>query len=215
MSTKGTANWTDEEYGRYLNRLANLVYSELVPKVAMLDFFTEHVSEFKTPPEEVEPLLWFVRSGLQYDVTFSLYRLVYNRQSDRNIIHFLKVTDGSFDQIKWVETFEKSAIAEHLSDWEARDELVSRLVKRRNKFFAHYDEEFFYDPDILTEVYPFSMEDTKTLTRQLQNTIHFYCRRHSGSMPISMEGFVHGATYRLFENLIKVHEQRLADRAIA
>lgn len=203
----------NHEYQRYLRRLTDLIYSELVPKVAMLDYFSVHAHEFSPPPNEVEPLLWFIDSGLYYDTTFSLYRLVHPAQSDRNIIHFLRITKDEYKRIEWSEPFKRNVIVQHLSEWEEKSEIVDRLVMRRNKFFAHYDKEYFYEPDRLSNEVPFSIEEAKDLTRLLQKTISFYHAHIFGSWPISMEGFVYAGAYRLYELMRAHHQERMLQRS--
>ncbi|MDR9759428.1 hypothetical protein RJJ37_07245 [Rhizobium redzepovicii] len=199
---------TNDEYQEYLLRLTHLVYTELVPKVAMLDYFSVHANEFSPPPNEVEPLLWFVNSGLFYDTTFSLYRLVHPIQSDRNVIHFLRITKDNYKRIEWTKQFKRGVIIEHLSEWEGQSEIIDRLVKRRNKFFAHYDKEYFYEPDGLTDEVPFTIDEAKDLTRLLQKTVGFYHQHVYGSTPISMEGFVYAGAYRMYELMRNNYKER-------
>jgi hypothetical protein len=201
--------FSNEEYQNYVQRLADLVYNELVPKIALLDYFTVHAYEHSPSPEEIEPLLWFVNSGLHYDTTFSLYRLVYPKQSDRNIVHFLNVTKQNFNQIEWADPFQKASIDKHLADWASKSETTGRLVTRRNKFFAHYDKDYFYDPDKLSVEVPFSVEDAKDLVRLLQNTISFYHYHLFGSRRVSLEGFVYSGADQLYQLLKKNHAERL------
>jgi hypothetical protein len=86
------------EYKRYLDRLNHIVFVEVVPKMAVFDYFTAHA-----PPvdnESTETLLWFIRSGLHSDITFSLFRLI-DEHGGRNIYDFLKYTNKYFRTIPW------------------------------------------------------------------------------------------------------------------
>lgn len=191
----------EEDYKTYLNRLKQLVYIELVTKVAVFDYFSEHAPRYGESRFEVEPLLWPIISGLHYDVTLSLYRLVHNRSSDRNILHFLKITKAVRRDIAWMEPVEETDIDRFLDRWAAKADVISNLVKRRNKFFAHYDKEHFLEPDVSLGVYPFDVNDAKDLTRLLQDTVSFFNGCLYGSRPLSMEGFVYSRAERLFETM--------------
>jgi len=200
--------FSNDEYRRYLKRLAALVYSELVPKVALLDYFTVHAHEFSPQPIKVEPLLWIINSGLYHDTTLSLFRLVHPTQSDRNIVHFLRITKDRYKQIEWEKPFKRNEVVEHLKQWEEQSEPIRRLVTRRNKFFAHYDKEYFYEPDRLAEEVPFGIEDAMEVVRRLQEIVGFYHDRLFGTYPISMEGFVYAGAYRLYELMRNDHAKR-------
>lgn len=186
------------EYERYLKRLEQLVYLELVVKVATFDYFTEYASRLDGDPIKVEPMLWPIVSGLRYDVTFSLHRLVVNGNCDRNIIHFLNVSSNEFKRISWKEDFPRSRIRDFVDEWNSKSDVIDRLTKRRNKFFAHYDKDHFYDPDTSLESIPLNNEDVKDLTRLLQRTVSFFCLHLFGSRPISMEGSVYASAERLY-----------------
>lgn len=192
---------TQDEYEQYLIRLRDLVYVELVTKVATFDYLSEHTKQFSHDPTEVEPLLWPIISGLHYDITFSLHRLVYGGNSDRNIIHFLNVTGNEFKRISWKEPFPRREIGAFIAQWQGKSEVIDRLTERRNKFFAHYDKEHFYEPDVSLQAVPFSVEDAKDLTRMLQRTVSFFSGHLFGSWPISMEGFVYAGAERLYETM--------------
>lgn len=197
----------EEDYKAYLNRLKHLVYVELVTKVAVFDYFSEHAPRHGENVLEVEPLLWPIISGLHYDVTLSLYRLVYHRSSDRNILHFLNTTKAMRGNISWKEPVEEAAIDCFLDRWADKANVISNLVKRRNKFFAHYDKEHFLEPDVSLEIYPFDVENAKDLIRLLQETISFFSGCLYGSRPISMEGFVYARAERLFETMRRARDE--------
>lgn len=196
------------EYVTYLERLNHLIYVELVPKVAMLDYFSVHARKYEPPPEEVEPLLWFITSGVYYDVTLSLYRLFDNNNSDRNIHHFINVTSNELRIIPWKSPPSKSDVAKHRLDIESKRVLIDRLTSRRNKFFAHYDKKYFYDPNLISDDFPFSIEDAKELTRILQRIISFYHGALHGNWPLSLEGFVYVGAERIYDAMRESHLQR-------
>lgn len=203
---------TNEEYVAYLGRLKQLIYVELITKVATFDYLSNHTAGFGEDPMQVEPLLWPIVSGLRFDVTFSLHRLVYPGNSDRNIIHFLNVTMNDYKSIKWSIAFPKSRIQEFQREWNDRSHVIDRLTRRRNKFFAHYDKDHFYDPDVSLEAIPFTVEDAKDLTRLLQRTVSFFHYHLHGTGLISMEGFVYAAAEKLYGRMRR--DARDADRHI-
>jgi hypothetical protein len=82
------------------------VYTELVPKLALVDFFTAHAYKREPDLTSKEPLIWYIQSGLLSDITFSLHRLVdcggnSKGQPTRSIRHFLSYTKENIAAIEW------------------------------------------------------------------------------------------------------------------
>ncbi|HEU0135434.1 MAG TPA: hypothetical protein VFR28_11475, partial [Allosphingosinicella sp.] len=127
---------------------------------------------------------------------------------DRNIRHFLNVSRQTFKRLEWKEPVDKRAIDGFIAQWDSKSEVIERLSARRNKFFAHYDKEHFYEPDTSLALIPFGLEDAKDLTRLLQQTLGFFSGALLGPRPLSMEGFVYGAAERLYETMRKAHAER-------
>ncbi len=186
------------EYKRYLDRLNHIVFVEVVPKMAVFDYFTAHA-----PPvdnESTETLLWFIRSGLHSDITFSLFRLI-DEHGGRNIYDFLKYTKKYFRTIPWKTPLTQADLNEQTDSLTAVEALIDRLKDRRNKFFGHYDAAFFYEPERIDTAFPFSNEDAKALIRTLQRILSAHTHAFSGTGTMSMEGVFYAATEKLFEKL--------------
>lgn len=189
------------EYKPYLERLTHLVYIELVPKAAIFDYFTDHSSEHGVNLAEVEPLVWFIESGLHYDLTFSIMRL-FDRNSERNIYHFIDFAEKHVGEIAWRTPLDAAAFREQRAHLEQVEPIVQRLRKRRNKFFAHYGKKYFYDPGSVSRDYPLTNEDAKTLVRALQHVLinHSHAFKSGGTM--SMEGVFYMAASRLYKQMV-------------
>jgi hypothetical protein len=183
------------EYSRYLRRLNDIVYTEVVPKLALFDFFTEHVYTRVSDPLSQEPLIGYIQSGLLSDVTFSLHRLIDTggRQNKprRNIPDFLRYTRDNIADITWKTPLTLTDLNRHHSALRAVESLTKRLRERRNNFFGHYDAEFFYEPDKLETEFPFSNEDAKSLVRTFQRILSDHNWAFSGTGTIGVEGFVY------------------------
>jgi hypothetical protein len=195
------------EYARYLERLNNIVYTEVVPKLALVDFFTEHAYKREPDLTSKEPLIWYIQSGLLSDITFSLHRLVDSGsnskgQPTRSIRHFLNYTRDNIAAIDWKEPLTLSDIYRHKNALRAVRDEIGRLDKRRNTFFGHYDDEFFFNPDKLDEDYPFSNEDAKTLVRTFQGILSDHNWAFAGRGSISMEHVVYVAAESLLERIL-------------
>lgn len=187
-----------DEYPRYLQRLTQIVSLEVVPKMAVFDYFTAHA-----PPAgdaATETVLWFIRSGLYSDITFSLFRLI-DRGGERNIHHFLNHTEQHLRSIPWKTPLTLKDIQEHRGALEAHETQVKHLLMRRNKFFGHYGKEFFYDPETLNTTHPFTNEDAKALIRTLQRILSAHTHALNGRGTLSLEGVFYVATERLFDQL--------------
>lgn len=191
------------EYDRYLDRLADLVQSELVPKVAVFDYFTRHIYKTEAEPCKVEPMIWFLQSGLHYDVTLSLSRLFDETNSDYNIVHFINFAESHRDAIAWNRPADVNDdfFSKQRGALATVEPLVAKLRRRRNKFFAHYDGKYFFDPATLDRDYPLTNEDAIELVRVLQGVVsaHSFAFRSGGVL--SMEGAFYAAAERLFNQM--------------
>lgn len=193
-----------EEYKRYLERLKHYVYMELVPKTAIFDYFTRHA--VKTDYDEGnEPLMWYIRSAFYYDLTFSIYRL-YDTKSDRNIYHFVRHAEAHASSIPWKKPLTSS-------DFEAQHDLLAtveaqkeRLRLRRNKFFGHYDKQYFYEPGEIDTAYPFSNDDALALVRVLQQIVSKHSWALDLSAAVSMEEAVYVAAEKLYKRILELDD---------
>jgi hypothetical protein len=192
----------ENEYEKYLDRLNHLIYSELVPKTAVFDYFTEHLYKVDENPYEVEPMLWFIQSALYSDITFSIFRL-FDKNGDRNIFHFLNYTEQHLHSIAWKTPLSLTEINEQRAALSAVTTQIENLRKRRNKFFGHYDKKFFYEPQKIDDDFPFSNEDAKILVRVLQRIISGHMRAFHGRGSLSLEGFIYVAAEKLYEAMRK------------
>lgn len=188
------------EYKEYLVRLDQLVSREVVPKTAIFDYFTEHIDKYGDDLIKVEPLIWYIQSAFYYDITFSIFRL-FDKGADRNIYHFTEQAKAQLSSIAWKTPLTAADIANHESKLSNVAPIVENLRKRRNKFFAHYDKKFFFDPDKINVDFPFSNEDAKALVRVLQSIIGDHKRAFDGSISISVDGFVYAAAENMYEKL--------------
>lgn len=190
-----------ENYEKYLERMNHLVFSELVPKAAIFDYFTRHATETEDALEENEPLIWYVRSGLHYDVTFSLYRL-YDNNSDRNIYHFIDFAEQQASSIPWKTSLTSTDFTFQRSLLATVEQQKERLRKRRNKFFAHYDKKYFYEPDNITNDFPFSNSDAIEMIRVLQQIVGKHSFALHASAMISMEHVFYVAAEKLYKRIV-------------
>jgi hypothetical protein len=173
---------------------------EVVPKVAIFDYFTAHAKRIGEIPDEVEPLQWYLRSALYSDVTFSIFRL-FDKAGQRNIYHFLSHARNDLAAIAWKTQLTSIDIDRHENALNDVAGIIENLRKRRNKFFGHYDKDYFYEPDLINSSFPFSNDDAKALVRVLQTIVADHKRALTGSSSISIDGFVYGAAEKLYKKL--------------
>lgn len=192
----------ENEYEKYLNRLNQLIYQEVVPKTAIFDYFTSHLYRLDDKPYEKEPLVWFIQTALYSDITFSIFRL-FDRNSDRNIFHFLDYTERHLSRIKWKTPLSQANINEQQAALAAISSHIELLRKRRNKFFGHYSKKFFYEPDKVNDDYPFSNEDAITLVRVLQRIVSAHMHAFHGHASISIEAFLYVAAEKLYQAMLR------------
>lgn len=188
------------EYQKYLERLDHLVSIEVVPKVAIFDYFTVHAKKAGEIPDEVEPLQRYLTSALYSDVTFSIFKL-FDEGGDRQIFHFLRYARKILEEIVWRSPLTHADIDRHEQSLQDVSGLIENLKKRRNKFFGHYDKSYFYEPNLINSDFPFSNDDAKALVRVLQTIVSDHKRALTGTSTISIDGFVYVAAERLYEKL--------------
>ena len=188
------------EYRAYLSRLKELVATEVVPKMAIFDYFTDHIYRRDAEPTQVEPLMVYLQSALTSDLTFSIFRL-YDRKGGHNIYHFLKHTRTYLSSIDWKHPLTLEDLAKQEQQLHQLEPLVTKLKERRNKLFGHYDRKYFYEPDQLDVDLAFSNEDAKSLVRLLQAILADHSRALVGTASISIDGFIYLAAERMYEKL--------------
>ncbi len=189
-----------DEYRRYLKRLEEIVSMEVVPKTAMFDYFSSNIYEFDDDPAQVEPLVWYIQSALLSDLTFSIYRL-YDDQADRNLYDFIRFSRNNASKIAWKSPLLTEDFKEQQSLLKGVHLVKENLRKRRNMYFAHYAEDYFYDPNLIQHELPFSNEDAKSLVRVAQRIISRHSFALDGSSAISVEGFIYAASENLYGKL--------------
>lgn len=195
------------EYRAYLERLDQLVSMEVVPKTAIFDYFTSHIYRYDTRPADIEPLVWYIQSAFYSDLTFSIFRL-FDKNSDRNIYHFLEHTTAHHSAIEWKTRLTVDELAKQQDLLVSVAPVIENLRKRRNKFFGHYDKRYFYEPDGINIDFPFSNEDAKALVRVLQTILADHKRALTGAASISIDGFAYAAAEKLYEKLRQYSHER-------
>jgi AbiU2 len=190
------------EYQRYLQRLSNFVYSEVVPKLAVFDYFTAYAYRVEVDPQAKEPLLGLIQSGLHFDITFSIQRL-FDTNGDRNIFGFLSHAADNIHCIPWKTPLTLTDINSQRAALKTVMPERERLRKRRNKVFGHYDDECFFNPEQVDALFPFSNEDAKTLVRTLQRILSAHTHALTGTGNISMEGVFYVGAERLFARMLR------------
>lgn len=188
------------EYQKYLERLDDIISMEVVPKVAIFDYFTVHAKGAGEIPDEVEPLQWYLRSAFYSDVTFSIFKL-FDKVGDRHIYHFLSCARKNLEIIAWKAPLTNADLDRHEEALALVADVVDNLRKRRNKFFGHYDKSYFYEPDLIDTSFPFSNDDAKALVRVLQTIVADHKRALTGSSRISIDGFIYAAAEKLYKKL--------------
>ena len=188
------------QYKNYLRRLQEIVGLEVVPKTAIFDYFTSHIYKEDEAPEEVEPLIWYLQSALLTDLTFTIYRL-YDRGADRNIYHFVEFADQNKSKIEWLKPLERSDYEKQRELLSSIENITDTLKKRRNKYFAHYDKKYFYDPDQIEAELPFSNNNAKHLVRVAQGILNQHSHALDGTGKISIDGFAYVAADNLYQKL--------------
>lgn len=186
-----------ERFRAYLDRLRSLVYMELGPKVAVANYFHRDIYGFKEHPEDVDPLIWFFQSGLHYDVTLSLHRLV-DRRGERNIFHFIDFMERDVGKIQWKRKPDLSFFSDCRAKLSAISVSIDHLKTRRDKFFAHYDKRFFYEPDKMDVDCPFTSQDAIEVVRALQFVVAGASEAFAGAIPIAVEGFYRAGAEKMY-----------------
>ena len=198
-----------EEYNKYLRQLQHIVYDQLLPQLVMMKTISKQASDFGVTIIEVEPLLHYVFAGLTHEIVLLIFRLFDEKNSDYNILHFIKYTKENVSVIKWKDTTAMSvaSLDKQLEQIASHKTRITMLSKQRNKHYAHYDKKYFFSPEALERDYPFSVNDAAELIILLQKIIgeHSYALNHS--CRVCMDRVFEMAAYRLFSMLLEAHKQ--------
>ncbi|MCG6332469.1 hypothetical protein K6U36_11625 [Vibrio alginolyticus] len=198
-----------EEYTKYLKRLQAIVSMEVVPKTAMFDYFTSDIYKYGEDPQKVEPLVWYIQSALLSDLTFSIFRL-FDDKADRNLYHFVRFSRENADKIEWKSPLTGDDFKEQQTLLKSIHDRKDTLRRRRNMYFAHYAEEYFFEPEKIQKELPFTSEDAKALVRVAQQIIGKHSYALSNSSAISIDGFVYAASDKLYEKLRSSYNETVA-----
>lgn len=190
-----------DEFDAYLGRLVDIVQMSLVPKIAFFSYLTDKPSDYNETLIETEPLLHYVHSSLHYEIVLTLFRLYDKRNSCRNIFHFLNWIEQNSKYIEWKINPTGSSIKAFKLALDAVEPEMALLIARRNKYFAHYDKKFFYDPSVMDIEYPFTHSNALTLVRLLQKIICHFSQARSGAVPLAIDDIVTISADNLFRFL--------------
>lgn len=190
-----------ENYEESLKGYVNIVSMNLVPKMAMFDQLSISL-ESGCPQIEKQPLIFYLFDSIQIDVFLILAKLVDGTRSDKNILRFIDFCESNRKVITWKSgQITQDLITNHRNKISNVQNTIEKIKKRRDKYIAHLDKDYFLDINKLNEDFPIDREEMKDLTRCFQQILADHCQGLEGIIPVSIDGFFNIAMDNLLRKL--------------
>ena len=189
-----------ENYERFLKRMAEITSGSIVPKAAMYDYFTRAFSEDGEGTRRDTPLLYYLIESLETDLLLGLAKLI-ERKGQSSLQKLINTAEGNRTRIQWKEPMPPALLASHKEALDAKTATIDAITGQRNKYYAHADRTYFFDPDTRHIDYPITNRDIIELVRTFQNIVADHMRHFDGHAPVSVDHFFSMAADQMLAEL--------------
>lgn len=192
-----------EMYESLLNGFQQIVFDDLVPKLALYHSLNKKYQENNDVFIDKAGIFAYVIQSLEVDTLLIMAELLDGKRSDRNIIKFIDFSESNRLTIKWkdgsIPTEQIKKQRELIAENQAT---IERITVRRDKFLAHSDKKYYLNREKLDEDYPVSIEDLINLTRCFQKILseHSFGLKNGGR--VSYEDFFYIAVDNLLNKIM-------------
>ena len=144
-------------YVAYLEALWNY-FSVTAMKTRTLSAYSDHLTEDSSVIESF-PIAPILQESLQVDCVLTITKLTEENRSEKNIPKFLNFTESNWEKIRWSERSGRGKLTpkkvkEQREGLEKISDILLGFMRQRDKYFAHYDNDYFFNPYKLFEDYP-------------------------------------------------------------
>jgi hypothetical protein len=193
---------TTEHYESFLATLEKIIFDHLAIKLATFKGFQEMLdSDFEKTAESF-PLLYFMSESLQVDCVMTISKLTEENRGDKTIQRFLKFYDPNLKKIqKKHKGLTLQQVEKDKAKLEGVKQQISRILKQRDKYYAHADNEYFLQPNKLFVDFPNTYDDLADILRVLQSIINDHRYFIKGNWRACMSDFAYLNTFKTMELL--------------
>ncbi len=180
-----------ENYEKFLSRIEHMIYHGATLKLATFKYFDEQLVQDFNSSVKAFPLLPLIRDSLQIDCVMTLSKLVEGTRSDKTIQKFINYTEANHKHIRWKKSITHKDISQQRQLLQNIQDQIDNLLTQRDKYFAHADKEYFFEPGKLSADYPSAYSEMVLILSTVQKIISEHSEWVNGSMKIDMSGFAY------------------------
>ena len=203
-------------YEAYVQRLNSIVYESLTLKMGCYQYLKETLHSGDRKVLEAFPLMPIITEALHIDIVITLSKLLEGKiklddkrrkRSDRNFIHFINFVSSNRKKLLWRdEEIPSRIIEEHNKQLYDCEAMRHKLLQQRDQYFAHFDKEYFLEPNLILKDFPESYLEIVELTRVIQGIIGDHMNGIHGFQSASLDCLAFLGTERMIEFLCQASD---------
>jgi hypothetical protein len=193
-------------YEKYVNRLENIVFDHIAIKLATYKGFSESLQSNFDETVRTFPLLYFIVESLQVDCVLTITKLM-EEKSGKNLYNFLNFIDSNLKKInKKYPTLTPDIISRNRLEIETVSDQLARIKTQRDKYYAHSDNPYFFEPNKLLTDFPDTYNDLVAIIRVLQGILSSHIQILKGHIRVCMSDFAYLNTFRTIDLLKQAND---------
>lgn len=181
-----------EQYESYVETYYDLIYSKVALKLGV---FKAHVEALVREPYDMtkaNPLMPLMVESLQVDCVMTVAKLIERNRGDRTFQKFLAFVESNIKPIEEKYTgITNDLVSVHRKELESVEAQISNILTQRDKYFAHADKQYFFEPNKLSKDFPNTYEELIKIIQSLQKIVGEHQKLMTGGTPICMSGFAY------------------------
>lgn len=197
-----------EQYESYISTYCDLIYSKVALKLGV---YKAHVEALEREPYDMKranPLMPLMVESIQIDCVMTVSKLIESGRGDRTFQKFLAFVESNIKAIsKFYPEISASLVSEQRAALEAIESQVGSILTQRDKYFAHADKKYFFDPERITEDFPETYAELAKIVQALQGIVGKHKQLTTGGYPVCIAGFAYAFSDKIL-NHVKEAEKR-------
>lgn len=198
-------------YFKDVERFQGIIYDNIAMKLGTYAGFRNSLETDYKKTIESFPLLHFIVESLQVDCVISVCKMVEgSNRGERTIQTLLEFAKDNLPILsKEYPKLTLATIEKHTNELKAIEPQINRLMKQRDKYFAHSDKKYFLEPGKLVADFPDTQNDLVDVVRVLQSIIGDHSDYTKGSRRVDMSDFAYLNTFKTTELLQQANDEWL------
>lgn len=195
-------------YESYIDKLEDIIYNHVAIKLATFRGFNESLKKEDDKIIESFPLMYYIVESLHVDNVLTVCKLTELNKNGKTFSTFIDFTETNIEILKVkFPKLSHEIIADNRLKLESIKVQIARIKKQRDTYYAHSDNEYFFESTKIQKDFPDTYEDLADITRVLQDIISDHRQLISGSMRVCMSSFVYLNAYKTIDLLKLGNEQ--------